>query len=86
MSESMLVATHRFVKRLTATGMAPRLAEALTLEVARVYPCNFLTKPHVEPLTTRMIARIRQTAHEIIMGTLIMMRLTAILVIATLKL
>ena len=82
----MIFATHRFVKRLTAAGMAPRLAEALALEAGRVCPCNFLTKPYMEQFTTRMIARIRQTAHEIIMWTLVMMLITAILVISALKL
>ena len=82
----MIFDTYRFVKRLTAVGMAPRLAEALAVEAARVCPCDFLTKQDLEQFRTRMIARMRQTTHEVIKWTLVTELLTGILVVAAIKL
>ena len=75
----MIFDTHRFVKRLTDAGMTPRLAEALTLEAARVYPCDFLVKQDLEQFGTRMVALITWTV-----GT--MMLVSGILVVAAITL
>ena len=75
----MIFDTHRFVKRLTDAGMAPRLAETLAFETARVCPCDFLTKQDLEQFGTRMVALITWTV-----GT--MMLVSGIIVVAMITL
>lgn len=58
--------------------MDPRLAEALTLEVARVCPCDFLTKQDLEQFGTRMVALFTWTV-----GTI--MLVSGIVVVAAIK-